>query len=120
MTYYSVRALGSNSASSDWSSIVSIFVSSYNNPTTALNNDLSTQISTSPNPTNGTVVVSSDVLKENSIKFVLIDAMGKILLEEQTTQGLPYEINLDKIASGLYYLKIIGKDNISIKKIIKR
>ena len=120
VTYYSVRAVNSSGTFSGWSSIVSIFISSYNNAVTALNNDLSTQISTSPNPTNGTVVVSSDVWREKSIKFILIDTMGKILLEEQTTEGLPYEMTLDKIASGLYYLKIIGKDNISLKKIVKR
>ena len=121
VTYYTVRASAPNP--SNWSTAVTIFVSSYNNPTTALNTDINTKISLSPNPATDSFIIdnvsANTPFKDNNITFSLIDMTGKTISTENTTQGLPYKMNFDKAAKGLYYIKITTKENIIIKKIVK-
>ena len=124
-TYYSVKATATTGASnSGWSSPAVIFVSSINDPTTALNTDIQNQIKLSPNPTNGFFMLNwGDVygsfFKDNHITFILTDATGKVFLTDTTTQGFPYKMSLESVPSALYYLKIVGKEGIVVKKISK-
>ncbi len=128
ITYYSVRAIAGASASnsnSNWSNSVVIFVSSFNNPATALNTEIENEIKLFPNPTSEAFVVNTENIndsffKDNNITFVLMDMAGKNVLTDKTTQGLPYKMSLESVPSALYYLKIIGKEGTIVKKISKK
>ncbi len=126
MTYYSVKATATTGASnSSWSSPAIMFVSSINDPTTALNTNIENQIKLFPNPTNGFFMLSLEdiygsLFRDNHITFMLMDMAGKNVLIEKTTQGFPYKMSLESVPSALYYLKIIGKEGTIVKKISKK
>ncbi len=126
ITYYSVRAIAvASTSNSNWSNSVVMFVSSFNNPTTALNTEIENQIKVFPNPTNEAFVVNTENIndsffKDNNITFVLMDMAGKNILTDKTTQGLPHKMSLESVPSALYYLKIIGKEGTIVKKISKK
>ncbi|MES2567402.1 MAG: T9SS type A sorting domain-containing protein [Bacteroidota bacterium] len=80
--------------------------------------NLQTQITISPNPTNGTLNVSSGA-KPTSVKLEITDALGKILLSEDHKEFNQTSINVDHLSSGIYFLKLSSKDHTTTKKFVK-
>lgn len=69
-----------------------------------------------PNPTNNILYVESD---DNSIDYITImDINGKILMRE-TVENYRTLINVSLLPAGTYLLESVGKDFISVEKIIK-
>ena len=72
-------------------------------------------ISFYPNPTQGMLYIYNDLTNIKS--YELYDITGKTLLSETNA---PTEINMMKMAKGVYYLRIEGDNGFSLmKKIIK-
>ncbi len=77
-----------------------------------IENDIDDNIHIYPNPVTDRISISSDKYIE-SISIMTLD--GK-LLKSCTSQ---YELDIAEIRSGMYLVKVVVGDNVSIKKIIK-
>jgi len=77
-----------------------------------------TEFTLSPNPTNGVLNISSN-LKTNRFKIEVIDALGKILISEEYKELNQTSINVSHLNSGIYFVKVISRENTSTKKFIK-
>lgn len=78
--------------------------------------DHSSNLKIWPNPTNNILYVESD---DKSIDYITImDINGKILMRE-TVENYSILINISCLPAGTYLLESVGKDFISVEKIIK-
>lgn len=95
-------------------------VITYVTPLSASNNNLD-QIGLSlfPNPSSEIVVIQSYAPIVNDLKIELLDASGKLIVEDVLKQGSTIcYINLEVIYSGVYVIKISDKKNSITKKLI--
>lgn len=70
-----------------------------------------------PNPTTGSVsIILSNEIVNGTLQIIAQD--GKIL-SSQIVSGVAIPLDLSAFASGLYYIRLISKDNIETKKVIK-
>lgn len=75
------------------------------------------QISLHPNPANGLVTISG---KYDFEKIVLLSITGQVLLSE-TVNSKKHELQLQNLAEGIYFLKVVYANGMSVtKKIIKQ
>jgi pimeloyl-ACP methyl ester carboxylesterase len=72
-------------------------------------------ISLYPNPTNGRINVSGPA-DFTGYRVQVVDISGKIILD----QVLSPEINLDKLRSGMYFIRINGKQGVSTHRVIRK
>ena len=78
-------------------------------------------VSVFPNPTTDKINIELNVEKVSTIKFQLLDVVGKLVFESNvgSIQGTyKHTINTTGISKGTYFLKIIANDTSEIKKII--
>lgn len=76
------------------------------------------QIQISPNPTNGSLVITSlDIISNTKVE--IIDALGKIILSQNFEELNTAIIDISNLPRGIYFLKINVDENNVIKKIIK-
>ncbi len=78
-------------------------------------------ISLSPNPSSEVLNVSLDLDKfAASVKYTLIDGMGRIVSETVHTnlQSEKYSINTSVLASGNYFLVVNANDKVTFKKFV--
>lgn len=78
---------------------------------------LSNNITVSPNPTDGAVVVRTNGLKANRVELYNVE--GQLLRSECATYG-DTTLNLSGEASGLYFIRIVGDDFSVVKKINRK
>ncbi|MBR9831725.1 T9SS type A sorting domain-containing protein [bacterium] len=74
-----------------------------------------------PNPTNSTVNLIW--LPNQQINQVqVIDIQGRVIqsINQNLNQSGSYQINLEKLNNGIYFLKVFGKEGVQIKKLIKK
>ncbi len=80
-------------------------------------NTLSPIVSIYPNPVKSNLTLNFN--KTADLKKVsLFDLYGHIIFEKQTDE-ISLNLNLSKIASGMYYLRVQNDTSFIIKKIIK-
>lgn len=72
------------------------------------------QIQIFPNPANEYLII--DGLRKNNHPIQIFDVIGNVVLESSGNQN---RIDISKLLSGIYFLKIKTKDSFEIKKIIK-
>ncbi|WP_159017796.1 leucine-rich repeat domain-containing protein [Algibacter sp. L3A6] len=70
-----------------------------------------------PNPTNGLIAIKSKQLNQASIN--VYDLNGRVLLTKNIS-GTSSEINVSKLSSGIYLLKVKVGNNEFIKRIVKQ
>lgn len=72
-----------------------------------------------PNPTNN--IATINLSEKENCTIQLYDVTGKILINEKISNTNRYQLNLENITQGIYFLKVTGNKNTSItKKIIKQ
>lgn len=72
-----------------------------------------------PNPSKGQVILDfSEMNVEGAINFVIYDAFGRVVFRGSSAAGT-YEIDNSAWATGIYLVRAVNSDIISIKKIIK-
>jgi hypothetical protein len=76
-------------------------------------------ITVSPNPSDGVFEVTFDKSFKGVIKIYILDALGKIVWQEQGTVAEKNTIDLTQRTKGAYFLKIQLSEGVIIKKIIK-
>lgn len=97
------------------------FMAKYNDftlstPDYSLQNSL---LKISPNPTNSKIYLTSTLL-ENNGQILIYDLLGKVVYNKQVYSPLNnYQIDIESLESGIYYVKYKTNSNSLIKKIIK-
>jgi len=76
-----------------------------------------------PNPIVDKANIIYNLAKFDNVTVALFDATGKQLIkliENQTLQAGKHiiELNANNLASGIYYLKVQGKENNTIRKLM--
>jgi hypothetical protein len=75
-----------------------------------------TDVRVYPNPTTGAFVIE---LNDQSLKSIEVtDMMGRIV-ENTVTAQKKVSIDINNRASGIYYVKVVSGDNVSVIKIVK-
>jgi len=82
---------------------------------TATNNLVDGSISIYPNPTSS--IIRIDELKPSIIE--IYNTSGKLLERRETTSERE-QFNLDDLASGVYYFKIISLERNEVYKVVKK
>lgn len=88
-------------------------------PLNVFDEELSKNISISPNPTtdNFTLHNQSDIVLENAMIY---NMQGKMVQQVNIKQAIEYQtFDISSLASGMYFVKIKGENGIASKKIIK-
>ncbi len=73
-----------------------------------------------PNPTNGLFTIKATNLTGDKFDISIIDSKGKEVIKKSTNSlNSSFNVNFDlsKLSSGLYTIKIIGENSISIRKV---
>ena len=71
-----------------------------------------------PNPTNGIVTISL-AKSASKVNYQIIDYSGKIVLEQELSDSQLFNVNVENLASGLYFIKIAMDETVGFGKIIK-
>lgn len=80
--------------------------------------NLQTQFTIAPNPTNGILNIKSSS-KYNTVKIEVIDALGKAFVSEDYTEFNQTSVDISYLSSGIYFVKLSTGNDILVKKIIK-
>jgi len=84
------------------------------------NVNINLEMSAFPNPTADNLTLTINDIEFSNVKFKLVDATGKFLLEKMITDNQT-TIDLSNYSSGIYFLNIQkGKSEIKSFKIIKK
>lgn len=81
--------------------------------------DLLTQVTISPNPTEGIATVHVSGNGNVTVTLRLIDMSGRCLKEESFT-GSTYQLNLTGYTNGMYLIEVECSGNFLTEKIIKK
>ncbi len=71
-------------------------------------------VSIYPNPTKGKVVIQSEIQG----KYILFDSMGRTVAQGEVIENVISDISEEN--NGVYLLKVISEDGISVQRIMKR
>ncbi len=84
-----------------------------------INLDLnSSSIQVYPNPTSGKVVIKTTFVTKSEINILLYNSMGQIILERTFLPENDLQLDLTGFSKGLYFIKVAGKDDFSLSKLI--
>ena len=79
--------------------------------------EITENIKVYPNPTTATVIVELE--KTGDAALILIDALGKIVLQEKMANQQKKELDLRQLAEGNYFLQLIKNNEKSVYQINK-
>lgn len=90
--------------------------------TNTKNLDWVTGLTISPNPTDGIIIVTGELLQPGDIRFEVIDVGGNIIHQEKhnVSSRINQQINISGYASGTYIINIYSNLSKFTSKIIKR
>lgn len=116
-TYYGTVAPGNTGPNSGHNTI-SEPVTLYNPSTGYQEINNSYFISTYPNPVNDYLFISVDENLSEKLTALILDSNGNVLEEINNLQLNEFKINLNNYAAGVYFLKLMNKDNSVNKKVV--
>ena len=67
-----------------------------------------------PNPTNGLLVLKMNTTKATPVSISVMDVSGKMIIKTNfnfTEKSNATEINLERFANGIYFIKLVTNDN---------
>ncbi|MEI8136145.1 MAG: T9SS type A sorting domain-containing protein, partial [Bacteroidota bacterium] len=108
-TNYTVTGTGANGCVN--TNNVTVNVSICTGISTSIQNG---EFSLYPNPTNGVLLLKMNTLKAAQVSITIVDVSGKVVLKSDfnfTEKSNSTEINLEKFANGIYFLKLGTADN---------
>jgi hypothetical protein len=80
---------------------------------TSIKERLESSLKLYPNPTNGLITIELEGLQ----KVMIYNALGQVLLDKETN-GDALQLDLSEFEDGLYWVKIISQNRISVKPLI--
>ncbi len=85
-------------------------------------NDISTYINIFPNPAYDQIIIEHNIETSNNIQINIMDINGKMVKHHlnRATSHSPISLNVNDLASGIYFAQIIFNDVMISKKIIKK
>ncbi|MDL2262751.1 T9SS type A sorting domain-containing protein [Bacteroidales bacterium OttesenSCG-928-I21] len=115
--YYSYSVLGDDFYQ-QYSS-TSMYLSKDNLSSGVTDNTISRSISVYPNPANTNDVVYVDLAENDEVAgWSLFNSMGQKIQENISCQGEKIKININNYPTGIYYIKISGKNWETTKKLM--
>jgi N-acetylneuraminic acid mutarotase len=75
-------------------------------------------IELSPNPTSGIITVRNAPQRIASV--TALNVLGQSVFEDRNPHGSDFTLDLSRMSSGTYFLKLVSADGIVIQKIVKR
>jgi len=80
-----------------------------------------TAISLAPNPTNGLSVLNVEFSETVDTRIQVVNMMGQVVFDQvdQNVQEGSYEIDLHAYSDGLYFVRILVKDQVHTEKLIR-
>jgi hypothetical protein len=83
------------------------------------NPEIINEVGIYPNPTTGNVtIVLPDELSDRAAQLSVYDATGRKILEQTSNQEKLPQLDLSRVAAGIYYLRVRIDENQVIKKIV--
>lgn len=82
-----------------------------NDPTQAIEDISTSNVSLFPNPTNGILYVNADALQ----KVEVIDAIGRIIISQSSNS-----VDMTNLNNGIYTVRITSNGNTFVKKVVKK
>ncbi|MBT3750919.1 MAG: T9SS type A sorting domain-containing protein, partial [Bacteroidetes bacterium] len=77
-----------------------------------------------PNPVEHTVFVDYNLTTGGKVRISLLDTNGRLIRMIQDSEEIPgqhkLEINMNQLASGLYYVRIVSGKKNTIRKLLKK
>lgn len=71
-----------------------------------------------PNPANSIVYIKNNLLGEATIKYDVLDVLGKIVVQNTTSKN-EFSINIADLKTGIYFVRLNINNNTVIKKLVK-
>ena len=72
-----------------------------------------------PNPTKKNITIFVAPSENNNLEIQLLNEVGQqIFMERNIQPAVPYTFNLENLSNGIYYLKLQGKEKLTVRKII--
>lgn len=71
-----------------------------------------------PNPSNSIVTISLSK-SASKVSYQIIDYSGKIVLEQELSDSQLFNVNVENLSTGLYFIKITMNETVGFAKIIK-
>ena len=101
----------------------SIFIAKYSNTLTSVkqHDNYPISLSSYPNPANKIINISfsdDNLIKSTNLKLEVYDNMGKKVLTSEVISN-PYKIDISKLTSGIYFIKIYSRECILSSKFNK-
>ena len=87
--------------------------SQYQYETSHLSNNNEQHFYVFPNPSSDYICIKSSVVIDNEISISIIDNLGKIVFEDLFTDINDLEIKTKNLDSGLYFINILGNNNLN-------
>jgi hypothetical protein len=83
--------------------------------------ELSKNISATPNPTNGEILVTLNIENLESSNGGIYDSKGNIVMRilPELIRKNKFDLNISSLPSGLYFIKIHNDENVFVEKLIK-
>ncbi|MDP4235836.1 MAG: T9SS type A sorting domain-containing protein [Bacteroidota bacterium] len=79
---------------------------------------ISDQISISPNPTEGIIMLKG--APENASNVSIMNVLGETMIELHNIKGPEFTIDLSGYTPGIYYVRIVSDHSVMTKKIVKQ
>jgi hypothetical protein len=91
-----------------------------NGPTTSINEDKINKLTVSPNPSTDIFVIKGVEGEAHEKALIKVfDVSGRLIIDEQVADIENYQVDLKNNDNGIYILKIMIKDKLSVIKLIK-
>lgn len=91
----------------------------YDTSPLALSNEIKTKFKLYPNPSNGKIQINTAIKNLNIDNFKITNVLGKVQNEFNVYQNISgYQLNLDHLKKGIYFLSVFSSNYIETKKII--
>ena len=87
-------------------------------PLSSVMDDLnSVSLTLSPNPTKG--IVSIKGIPSNDLSVSVINLLGETVMQQKNINNPDFSLDLSKLASGAYYIRLSSANSVVTKKVIK-
>jgi YHYH protein/Secretion system C-terminal sorting domain len=121
-TYYGTIQAGNTGPNSGHNTITES-VTTYTPNTTGISEDNNQEMPSIaleyyPNPVSNYLTIFVSPSENNNLEAQIINELGQTILYQQNIQpAVPYTFNLSTLANGIYYLKLQGDSQVTIRKI---
>ncbi|MBC7695057.1 MAG: T9SS type A sorting domain-containing protein [Burkholderiales bacterium] len=72
-----------------------------------------------PNPAKSVITISSNIIGNTKINYEVVDVLGKVILMNDNHNANNFNININDLNSGIYFLRLQINNSVVVKKFVK-